>query len=318
LPARARRGPALWLQRQRVLFKGGLLVHAYRLGREADLRAVIRTHAGRLVRPCTFVCMEDRYDQLYFGHVTTGFMAMSKLPEPPGETEFSRLLIEFMVDVLGRHAAAGDSVRPAHGIFCVLVGLDGAGKTTLARNLCHFAAGESRFRGVRYFHWRPNLSRRVEFPLPEFQNLPRKQARPKNLFNSVLSAARLAKNVVMANLAWQVRLRPLLRRGYLVLVDRYFYNYYLDPVSVKYSGPTSWLNFARRFFPAPDVVVTLHAPTEVLLRRKQELPEAEILRQAATLETMPFDAARVIDADASRPADELAQNTLSEILKAMP
>ncbi|MEK7706667.1 MAG: hypothetical protein AAB380_01565, partial [Verrucomicrobiota bacterium] len=231
---------------------------------------------------------------------------------------FGQLFIEFLVDVLGRHAADGDPVRPARGVFCVLVGLDGAGKTTLARNLCGYATSIPQFTGVRYFHWRPKILKSVEFPLPEFQNLPRKPAGAKNFLNTALSAARLAKNVMLANLAWWLRLRPLLRRGYLVLVDRYFYNYYLDPVSVKYSGPPSWLNLARRFFPRPDVVVTLRAPKDILLQRKQELPETEILRQAAMLETMKFDPARVIAADASQPAEEVARITLAEILKAAP
>jgi thymidylate kinase len=104
----------------------------------------------------------------------------------------------------------------------------------------------------------------------------------------------------------------------LVLVDRYFYNYYLDPVSMKYSGPSSWLECARRFLPRPAVVITLRAPKDILLQRKQELSEAEILRQAATLETLEFKPARVIAADASRSAEEVARTTLAEIVKAAP
>jgi thymidylate kinase len=87
---------------------------------------------------------------------------------------------------------------------------------------------------------------------------------------------------------------------------------------VKYSGPASWLERARRLFPQPDVVITLRAPKDVLLQRKQELPETEILRQAAVLETIKFNTARVVAADASQPAEQVARATLAEILKAAP
>jgi thymidylate kinase len=156
----------------------------------------------------------------------------------------------------------------------------------------------------------------VELPLPEFQNLPRKTPQPRNFWNALLSAGRLVKNAALINLAWLVHVRPLLNRGYLVLVDRYFYNYHLDPVSVKYTGPAWLLTRAKKWFPRPDAVITLSAPMEVLRQRKQELPDAEISRQAAMLGTLRFDTRQVVRADARLPAEEVARNTMNEIVKA--
>jgi len=304
--------------RLRALFKGGLFICSCRSAQDRDLSPAIRSLARCRYRSRTIVGAEDGTNRLYFGHVGTGFMTTSKPRGTTGERDFSRMFIEFATAVL-EHSATQEA-KPLssgcrRGIFCVLVGLDGAGKTTLARNLCDLAARERPFAGARYFHWRPKILRPVEFPLPEFQNLPRKKAAAKTLRNTALSAVRLVKNIFLINAAYQLRLRPLLRRGFLVLVDRYFYNYYLDPVSMKYSGPSSWIECARRLLPKPDVVITLRAPKEVLIQRKQELTEAEILRQAATLETVEFKPARVIAADASRPAEEVARIALAEIVK---
>jgi thymidylate kinase len=168
---------------------------------------------------------------------------------------------------------------------------------------------------VRYFHWQPRLFRYVQFPLPEFQNLPRKKKSSRNVINALLSAARLAKNVTLANLTYWLRIRPLLRQGCLVMVDRYFYNYYLDPVSVKYYGPAWLLAAASRLFPAPEAVVTLSAPPEVLLQRKQELAKTEIYEQAMTLQRLKFPTPQVIAADASEPADIVAQKVIAALTR---
>src|SRR5258706_2611784 len=150
-----------------------------------------------------------------------------------------------------------------------------------------------------YFEWRPAFVGRAPLPLPEFRNLPRKPTLTSNPIRSLLSIARLLKNLVLSNVAHWVRVGPMLRRSGLVLVDRYYYNYYLDPVSVKYYGPAWLLGRLCPFFPRPDLVVVLRAPAEVLLGRKQELSAEEISRQNALLDRVPFEAGQVLKMDAS-------------------
>jgi len=302
-----------WL-RLRTLFKGGLFVRAYRVADDTAMPPVVRTHARYLYPSRAFVCLEDRQGHQFFAHVGDGFMA-GHAPVPAASSmNFGQSFIEFIAAVLGRKNNVSRAARSPRGVFCALVGLDGAGKTTLARHLCELALAEKRFPGARYFHWQPRLFRSVQFPLPEYRNLPRKPELPRSAFNSLLSVLRLVKNIGLANLTFWLRIRPLLRRGYLVLVDRYFYNYHLDPVSVKYYGPPGLLARAERWFPRPEVVVTLSAPPEVLLQRKQELSETEIRRQAATLAALKFSAP-VLAADARRPAAEVAQTVMQRLIE---
>src|SRR5206468_648855 len=63
---------------------------------------------------------------------------------------------------------------PQRGTLVVLAGLDGSGKTTVAREICAQAARSERFQRVRYFHWRPAVFGSADLPLPEFRNVPRK------------------------------------------------------------------------------------------------------------------------------------------------
>lgn len=314
LAAQARWNLGLRLRRLRTLFKGGLFVRSYHVADNTALNAVVRTHSRHLYPSRTFISTEDRDGRVCFGHVESGFMASSPKDTALNDQSFSEFFIRFISAILERHMQRKQSA-PKRGVFCVLVGLDGSGKTTLARNLCELAMRDRRIAAVRYFHWRPRTFHHVEFPLPEFKNQPRKPPQPAGLWNTVLSALRLAKNAALVNLAWWIHVRRMLRQGRLVLVDRYLYNYYLDPDSVKFSGPPGLLALAKKLFPRPDLVLTLSAPAEVLLARKQELSAAEIQRQAAVLDTLPFDARRVARVDATLPPEELAAAAFREIGK---
>ena len=106
-------------------------------------------------------------------------------------------------------------------------------------------------------------------------------------------------------------------RGYLVLVDRYFYNCYLDPVSVRYYGPRWMLDRLSRWFPKPEIVITLSAPAAILRQRKQELSEGEMHQQAVALRQLIFPTPHVIAADASEPADVVASKVMAELRKLM-
>jgi thymidylate kinase len=143
--------------------------------------------------------------------------------------------------------------------------------------------------------------------------VPRKLPLKKTLLQSFVSSLRLAKNLILANLGYGLRTRPLKRRGALVLVDRYYYNYFLDPVSVKYYGPQWLLQKAQAWFPKPDLVVVLKASTQTLLARKQELSPEEAERQNQILENLRFNAKDVLELDAGRPPEELAGRILDKL-----
>jgi thymidylate kinase len=196
-----------------------------------------------------------------------------------------------------------------------LVGLDGAGKTTVARNLCSpiHVAGE--FAGVRYFHWRPKVRRVTEWPLPDYRETPRKPPLPRTPLNTALSLARITRNVLLVRLAWIVQVRPLVRQGYLVIVDRYYYNYHLDPDSVRCSAPPGWVRFMTRLFPAPDLVIKLGATKEVLLARKGELTSGEVEAQCARLTALPAGPAQVVTVDSAQPPEAVAGQVRAEILR---
>jgi len=303
-----RPGLRMRLQRLYVLFKGGLFLRFYELPRDQDIPGPLRTHPRYLYPSRTFVLVENSRFEVYLGHVKTGFMA--HLTGSGSAPVSDREIIRFLSVVLERQRLLDLADDRKRGAFVVLVGLDGSGKTTVARTLCCLGPAQETFSRIRYFHWLPRLFKGLYFPLPDFQNTPRKPKRERSLVQSALSTTRLCKNLLWANLAYLFCIRRLVRQGSLVVMDRYYYNYYLDPVSVKYYGPRWLLDLSRRLFPKPDLVVVLKTPTDTLLARKQELSPEEIVRQKNLLEQLPFAARHTLEVDAARPPDVTAREIL--------
>jgi len=300
----------LRMERLRTLFKGGLFLRLYQV-EDSQIQTVLESHARYLYPSRTFVAAEAPAFGVILAHLETGFMAEFEPANGTGES--SDAVIQFISGILERRRLRGKERRKSRGAFVVLVGLDGSGKTTVARRICCRVDERHSFQQVRYFHWQPKLTRQRVFPLPDLTQVPRKQRQKQNIGRSLLSALRLLKNVVLANLAYWMRTGPLLRQGTLVLVDRYYYNYFLDPVSVKYYGPQWLLERARSLFPRPDLVVVLKAPESTLLARKQELSADEMRRQNEILEGLRFEAREVLALDAGRPPDELADMILDKL-----
>jgi thymidylate kinase len=298
--------------RWKTLFKGGLFVRFYKLADERNIARIVARHSKLAWPSRTFICAENARSEAALSHVSTGLMEQFDcLAE--GRI-VNTAVIGFIVKLLNWNENKGCGARnPAPGAFVVLLGLDGSGKTTIARELCCRAATAAQFQSARYFHWRPTLSRKAVFPFSTTENIPRKPARQNGIFMSLLSSLRIFKNLALTKLAWAFRVKGKLRNGTLVIMDRYFYNYYLDPASVRYYGPSGLVDKLRDAFPQPDLIVVLKAPMETLLNRKQELSAEEIQRQSAILEKISRETASSMCVDATRPASEIAREIFSRL-----
>jgi hypothetical protein len=293
------------LNKFKSLFKGGLVMEQFSKTtkpdpvrtRFSDLCAGSPSRRVTAFRPTSamsFLLDED-----------SGWMTEVSDREDP---ELS--LASFIGESMARNLARRET-RHEKGAFIVLVGLDGAGKTSFARNLCNALAADPAVRKTRYHHWIPSLRNR-QYPWPATSETPRKKP-AHGCLNYLLSMVRLTKNLLQAGWVYQLGIRRWVKRGDYVVVDRFIYNYWLDPVSLRYSGPDWLLRLAAKIMPKPDIVFSLETDADTLRSRKKELTYDEIAEQSVSLQSLPLGKVRKVVIDAGLSQEAMVTNGLREL-----
>jgi thymidylate kinase len=289
----------------------------YRLSHDSDLRGVIQTHTRYLFPSRTFIWTEDAQLRTCLGHVETGFMA--EPDSPTGTRVPSDQITRFIAAVLTQYPTRAKRRPRRRGAFVVLVGLDAAGRSAVARSLCSQALEEQRFQRVRYFRWPPHVKRQSVFPLRELDNLPDRSQPGDYPLPSRLPILHVCKNLLLTKLGHWLRMRPLLRRNSLVLFDGHDYECLLDHGAGKDFGlvPPLLVRLLS-LYPRPDLVVMLKVPAAGLRSRDPAPSEEEDLRQAAVLQQLRFDPQRTLQVDAASPPREIARLILQRVRAIVP
>jgi len=209
-------------------------------------------------------------------------------------------------------------------VACIaVIGGDGAGKTTVTRQLLD--SGRLPF---RYLYMGMNVGS-SNAALPTSRWLARWRhggEAPTTTHGAPPGPRRGAKAAVrsLARLGYRLSeewYRQLLclraaRRGEIVLCDRHFlYDFYLraEERRAKPVGDRIHLWLLEHAYPRPDLVLFLDAPAEVLMARKGEA-SVEFLegRRAAVLEIGAGDA-RFVRIDATQPLDAVVAEVEARI-----
>lgn len=202
---------------------------------------------------------------------------------------------------------AGSDAAPPRisGAVVVIAGTDGSGKTAVAERLLRDELAAP----VLHLHHRPAvLPGRTEHtggPVTEPH-----QHEPYPLPLSVLKVLYLWCDYM---LGWLLRVRPHVARGGSVLLERGWWDLAVDPRRYRLAPLPRLIRFTAALLPRPDATVVLRAPTDVLLRRKQELPAAELSRQQAAWAAAPRGVMRPVYIDAAQPLDTVMSDVAAAL-----
>ena len=170
----------------------------------------------------------------------------------------------------------------------VVLGPDGSGKTTILDAAKPVLA--SHFNHISHFHWRPGLLPKLgrsatnSLKTPQAAPLP-----PKDFsYGKIISLIRYFYYLIDFFLGYLFKIRPLLRRGDLVIIERWHHDSLMNPQRYGFNVPARLLRLAHKLLPAPDLTLILRGDARKIHDRKPELSEQEILDQTrAILQLVP-------------------------------
>jgi hypothetical protein len=116
-------------------------------------------------------------------------------------------------------------------------------------------------------------------------------------------------------LGWIVHVRPVVRAGGWVILERGWWDLVVDPGRFRLQGSAGLARRLAVLGPRPDLVLILEAPADVVRSRKDRLSEAEVMRQARLWHTVLPTRVRRAYLDANQPAEVVLQLAEAELLR---
>jgi thymidylate kinase len=188
--------------------------------------------------------------------------------------------------------------------ICFL-GPDGVGKSTVILELVNSLKNlniESRI-----IHLKPKVFGKMKNRQEEIVSDPHSQ-NPRGYLSNIL---KIVCWYLEYSLGYFLIVKPALRKGEVIIFDRYFHDILVDPKRYRFERPMSFAKRVAQIVPHPDIVFVLNAPAAVVQSRKEEVPFVETQRQLVEYKNVMelFSSGFVIDA--TKNPSEIA----SEIIK---
>lgn len=170
------------------------------------------------------------------------------------------------------------------GISIVVLGSDGVGKSTFINGMKEIL---KRYFKEEFFclrHSRPRFLKdpgdyiyKKEKGINTININSRDNVKKPN--NMILSFVRLIYYTLDYIIGYIIVFMKPLRKTGVVILDRYYYDFFVDPERNRMNLPQFIYTIFYLFIPKPNIVIYLDAEPEVIYSRKQELEIVEIKKQ---------------------------------------
>lgn len=203
----------------------------------------------------------------------------------------------------------GRFLHPA-GVSVALLGPDGSGKSTVASALLGRTDLPLYRHHGRCVHWKPRVLPRLGQATSAVTAAPHERPPRSLAASSCYFLAHLAEFVIGA----AARIRPALYANGLVVLDRYYYDFFVDTARYRLRLPARVIDLACRLIPPADLVFVLDAPPDTLLRRKQEVPVGEVERQREAYRRLRDRLPNATVVDASQPLEHVVEDIRGRVM----
>lgn len=196
------------------------------------------------------------------------------------------------------------------GYMVALLGVDGSGKSTVARGLAD-RPGDA-FHPLRrlQLHWRPPLHRpKAETSLPPV--VDPHGAPPRSTPVSLAYFAYHWSRFVLGS--WTC-LRPTLFRNGFIVFDRYFLDMAVDPRRYRLRLSPRLIEWSNRGLRRPDLTIILDLPADVAASRKDEVDAVERSRQVNAYRRLGERLPAAVVIDAAQPVTDVI-DTAREVIE---
>ncbi|MGX5857993.1 hypothetical protein ACWKW6_30335 [Dyadobacter jiangsuensis] len=176
------------------------------------------------------------------------------------------------------------------GLVICFLGCDGAGKSTIIGQIRHERLENGPFRCKYYYHLTPS---KISSKHHAISSDPHNQIVRGRLLSDIKIIYFLFRYVF----GYLFTVLPQKVRSGLVIFDRYYYDILVDPARYRHGG-TKWLtNIVGRLVPKPNIIFIIDASEIEIVKRKQEVPLPEIIRQRNAYLSLEkkFDCVTTID-----------------------
>lgn len=163
------------------------------------------------------------------------------------------------------------------GIFIVLLGPDGCGKSSVKSGL--LLSLSRAFRKTFSFHWRPGLlpklSKNTRQAVDSDDAAPPVEAK----YGRVSSLVRFTYYLLDFIVGYWLVIYPKLAQSTLVIGERYYYDILVNPVRYGFNLPPWIIETGRKLVSSADILFLLSGDAASIHQRKPELSVDEIDRQ---------------------------------------